>query len=596
MILQALTQLYEDLCNQSSEERSIPKFGYSTVFVSGIAQIDVDGKLISIIPANSTDPLKKRAFNLPFQLKRSGSLPPAYFLSDNAQYVFGVEKGAVTEKSLKRFNVFKEFHENLLKDDTSTEAKALCNFLKYWDPQIDENKKKLDDAKTIIATGQIVFRILDTSTFLHDVPSILEKWEVYYKSTLSAVRGMCLVTGKNESIARIHNSVKNIKADSVQPNGWSLVSFDKDSFAFSSFGKLQGENAPVGEYAAFAYTAALNYLLADRENVYSIGDTTVVCWAEGADSAYNSAFGWCCFGKKQPEQITTIDLHATMHRLARGLPDEDIPFDLSRKFYILGLAPNAARLSVRFFYNSAFGELMKNIAIHHQRLEIVGSKYPFTSLQALVKSAIRMPVKNNDTTQKMPKEGNVLAGAIARAIFTGSFYPVSLIEMVMMRVRTDQDEKIDGKRIEGKVTPLRAAIIKAYYLKNTTELCPKEVLTVSLNEASTNIPYTLGRLFAVYEALQEAANPGINATIKDKYFNSASATPAVIFPILDNLAQKHLRKLTDGQKIYFDKQIGALKCILDETNPVRLTLPEQGSFSLGYYHQKQARYTKKEEK
>lgn len=151
-------------------------------------------------------------------------------------------------------------------------------------------------------------------------------------------------------------------------------------------------------------------------------------------------------------------------------------------------------------------------------------------------------------------------------------------------------------RAERKITPGRAAVLKAYYLKNTTDLFPKEVLTVSLNEASTNIPYTLGRLFAVYEALQEETNPGINTTIMDKHFNSASATPAVIFPILDNLAQKHLRKLEPGKKIYYDKQIGRLKCILDETNPMRLSLPEQGAFNLGYYHQKQARYTKKEEK
>ena len=119
---------------------------------------------------------------------------------------------------------------------------------------------------------------------------------------------------------------------------------------------------------------------------------------------------------------------------------------------------------------------------------------------------------------------------------------------------------------------------------------------MSLNENSTNIPYTLGRLFAVYEDVQESANPGINATIKDKYFNSAAATPAVIFPILDNLCQKHLRKLGTGLRIAQDKQIGKLKEVLGEGYPIRLTLPEQGSFNLGYYHQKQARYTKKEDK
>lgn len=150
-------------------------------------------------------------------------------------------------------------------------------------------------------------------------------------------------------------------------------------------------------------------------------------------------------------------------------------------------------------------------------------------------------------------------------------------------------------RAEREITPGRAAILKAYYLKNPNPQCPEEVLHVSLNENSTNIPYTLGRLFAVYEAVQERANPGINATIKDKYFNSAASTPATIFPILDNLCQKHLRKLDTGLRIYYDKRIALLKNILGETNPLRLTLPEQGSFNLGYYHQKQFIYTKKEE-
>ena len=190
---------------------------------------------------------------------------------------------------------------------------------------------------------------------------------------------------------------------------------------------------------------------------------------------------------------------------------------------------------------------------------------------------------NLNTTDKTPSP--VLAGAVARSIFMGTAYPAALLEAVMLRIRAERE-----------ITPGRAAILKAYYLKNPSEQCPKEVLTVSLNENSTNIPYTLGRLFAVYEDVQEAANPGINATIKDKYFNSAAATPAVIFPILDNLCQKHLRKLETGSRIYRDKQIGKLKDVLGESYPVRMSLPEQGSFNLGYYHQKQFRYTKKEDK
>ena len=142
----------------------------------------------------------------------------------------------------------------------------------------------------------------------------------------------------------------------------------------------------------------------------------------------------------------------------------------------------------------------------------------------------------------------------------------------------------------------KAAIIKAYYLRNTNADCPKEVLTVALNEQSTNPAYILGRLFSVYEALQEAANPGINSTIKDKYFNSASATPALIFPVLNNLSQKHLRKLDDGKRIWYERQIMFLKNKIQDEYPTRFNLPQQGAFDLGYYHQTQKRYEKKEEK
>lgn len=266
-----------------------------------------------------------------------------------------------------------------------------------------------------------------------------------------------------------------------------------------------------------------------------------------------------------------------MKRLADGLYCEELNLNPGRPFYILGLSPNAARLSVRFFHRSTFGDMMKNINAHHERMEIVGSSYDCIPLWAMLRETVNM--KSND---KSPSPA--MAGATARAIFSGTMYPASLLEATMLRIRAERE-----------IPPGRTAILKAYYLKNPNSQCPEKVLQVSLNENSTNIPYTLGRLFAVYEAVQEKANPGINATIKDKYFNSAAATPATIFPILDNLCQKHLRKLDTGWRIYFDKQIAQLKDVLCETNPMRLSLPEQGSFYLGYYHQKQSRYNKKEE-
>ena len=304
----------------------------------------------------------------------------------------------------------------------------------------------------------------------------------------------------------------------------------------------------------------------------------MVCWAEGAEPQYSMFAGLSIFGGDEPGGLSTNDLRAALNNLAQGLPCEALKLDPKRPFYILELAPNAARLSVRFFYRDPFGALMRNVNEHHSRMEIIGKPYSITPLWALLRETV-----NLNTTDKAPSP--VMAGAVARAIFTGTNYPASLLEAVMLRIRAERE-----------ITPGRAAILKAYYLKNTNPYCPKEVLTVGLNENSTNIPYTLGRLFAVYEAVQESANPGINATIKDKYFNSAAATPAMIFPILDNLCQKHLRKLDTGLRISYDRQIGQLKAVMGESNPSRLTLPEQGSFYLGYYHQKQFRFTKKEDK
>ena len=334
----------------------------------------------------------------------------------------------------------------------------------------------------------------------------------------------------------------------------------------------------MGKYAAFAYTAALNHLLADRKNVQLIGDTTVVCWAEGADPAYQSFFGTACFGAETG--LSDDDLRAALKRLAELKPCDDLGIDPNRPFYILGLAPNAARLSVRFFLRDSFGRLMKNVNAHYERLEIVRPAYAKTNILPLW--AMLRETVNLNSRDKSPSPA--MAGAATRAVFSGGPYPASLLEAVMLRIRAERN-----------ITWGRAAIIKAYYLKNPHKDCPKEVLTVSLNEASTDTAYTLGRLFSVYEAVQQAANPGINTTIKDKYFNSAAAMPAGIFPVLNNLYQKHLRKLDGRQRVYYDKQIMTLKGILGESYPMRMTLAQQGSFDLGYYHQSQKRYTKKED-
>lgn len=572
MILQALTQQFEDLAQRGEISRP----GWTPAKISFALCIGSDGQLLQVIPQQMEVPRGKktvlvpRPMELPAAVTRSSGVLPN-FLWDNSSYLLGVDEKGKPQRSCQCFEACKALHHQLLDNLDTPESKAILSYFDAWQPELARQHPALQDCwDSLMKGGNLVFRI--NGIFAQDVPQIRQAWDQHY----SADEGktvQCLVTGKQDIPEKVHPMLKGVYG--AQSSGASIVSFNAP--AFCSYGKEQSLNAPVGKYAAFAYTAALNHMLADRDTVHRIGDTSIVCWAQGADPAYPACFcGWC-MDSQIPEGFTTNDLYAAIDKLAQGLPCEEIPLDLNRQFYILGLSPNAARLSVRFFYHNSFGALMKNVSQHHQRMDIVGKPYPITPLWALLKETVNM-----NTTDKSPSP--VLAGSVARSIFTGTPYPASLLEAAMLRIRAERT-----------ITPGRAAIIKAYYLSHPNDLCPKEVLTVSLNESSKNIPYTLGRLFYVYEALQEAANPGINATIKDKYFNSASSTPATIFPILDNLAAKHLRKLESRKKIYFDKQITSLKSILGESNPARLSLPEQGSFNLGYYHQKESRYQKKEE-
>ena len=572
MILQALTRYYEDLLSRG--EIAAP--GWAPAKISFALCLNENGELTQIVPTmDEVSKGKKTVFQpqlitLPAAVKRTVSIA-ANFLWDNSAYLLGIDQKGDPERSLKCFAAAAKLHHAVLDSVDSPNARAILAFFDTWKPEhAAEHPALIRQLDDVTAGGNLVFRV--DGRKVEEDAAIREAWQRYRDGGESGVKMQCLVTGKEDEIAAVHPSVKGVR--DAQSSGAALVSFNAP--AFCSYGREQNYNAPVGKYAAFAYTAALNHLLADRDHVQHIGDTTVVCWAEGADDAYPGFFS-AVIGGGTYGGLSDNDLRAALKRLANGLPCDDLGVDPNRPFYILGLAPNAARLSVRFFLRDSFGKLMENVNAHYARLEIAGAKYSILPLWALLNATVR------DFKKQVPSP--VVSGATLRAVFSGTPYPVSLMEAVLLRIRAERD-----------ITWGKAAIIKAYYLKNPHEDCPKEVLTVSLNEASTNPAYTLGRLFSVYEAVQQAANPGINATIKDKYFNSAAAMPASIFPVLNNLCQKHLRKLDARQRVYYDKQIMKLKGVLNENYPARMTLAQQGSFDLGYYHQTQKRYTKKEEK
>ena len=573
MILQALVRYYEDLAKQGK----IAHLGWASIKVSYALCIDESGHFEQVAPLlENADGKKQQAqrIDLPAAVSRGTNIS-ANFLWDNASYLLGIDANGNSEHSMKCFEASRELHHLLLNEVDSPVAKGILAFFDNWDPLNSKGYlTSLHDYDSIVAGKNLLFRV--NGVFAHEDAAICQAWQTHYDHSEGETQ-QCLVTGKDDVIENIHPLIKGIVGDGALPSGTSIVSFNAP--AFCSFGQTQNYNAPVGKYAAFAYTSALNYLLADRKNVQKIGNTTIVCWAEGAEPQYQE-FALATLLGGQEKTLSEGSVRNAVRRLANGLPVEELHLKPNQPFYVLGLSPNAARLSVRFFYQGSFGDLMKNINAHHERMEIVRpsfDKYETIPLWAMLKETV-----NPKSRDKIVSP--VLAGATARSIFTGGLYPAALLEQTMLRIRAERN-----------INRGKAAIIKAYYLRNPNEDCPKEVLTVALNEASTNPAYTLGRLFSVYEAIQEAANPGINATIKDKYYNSAAATPASIFPILSNLCQKHLRKLNTGNKIWYEKQLMKLMNVLGEEYPAHMTLAQQGSFYLGYYHQTQKRYEKKEE-
>lgn len=573
MILQALVQYYEDLTKQGK----IARPGWAKSKINYALCINERGELEQVIPLLEDSGGKKpqpQQFDLPAPASRHGKVLKPNFLWDNASYLLGISGKKLLSETKEYFKESGRFHAELLSGIESPTAKAILAFYRNWDPCLAENDPVLSgEYSKIIQGATLLFRV--NGLFAHDDSLLQQAWQKYYNANSEdGIIRQCLVSGEQEPIAKTHPDIHGIGEKSSS----TLVGFNAP--AFCSYGQEQSYNAPIGKYAAFAYTSALNHLLADRENVQKLGDTTVVCWAEGAEPQYQAFTFAALFGKEQ-ETLSEGDVRDAVKKLASGQRVPELDLKPNQPFYILGLSPNAARLSVRFFYRGTFGELMKNINAHHERMEIVRpsfDKYETIPIWAMLRETV-----NPNSRDKSPSP--VVAGATARAIFTGGPYPAALLEQTMLRIRAERD-----------ITRGKAAITKAYYLRNPNDDCPKEVLTVALNEASTNPAYTLGRLFSVYEAVQEAANPGINATIKDKYFNSAASTPATIFPVLDNLCQKHLRKLEKGKRVWYEKQIMALTGVLGEEYPAHLNLPQQGSFNLGYYHQTQKRYEKKEEK
>ena len=579
-MLQALVERYETEC----KEGRLPQAGWEYRGVLFALVLSEAGDLLQVMPLAQQTMRGKKQVNVPRRIivpmgetRASGICP--FFLCDNSSYFLGMDAKGKAKRTAECFAAAKKLHEEVLGGVQSEAARAVLAFFERWQggkEMLHTHPALAPYAAEILAGANLVFRV--ARTFVHEDPAVCEAWEKYLDASGSKEKRRCLVTGALAPIAVKHPALKGVSG--AQATGAMLVSFNANAYESYGHDGEQGGNAPVSKKAAFAYGTALNALLADREHTKIIGDTTMVYWAEEESEAAQDLLCGMLFGDE--DKMTDDLLDAVLKKVQSGaaIDYEGVAISYANPFYILGLAPNAARLSVRFFLQGSFGDFLKNLALHMEQMKIVRPSWE-TRGNVPLWELLRETVNPN---AKVKMASPIMAGAMLRAVLTGGKYPVSVFQNILLRIHAEQGER--------KINARRAGFLKAYLMRNRGRK-----IAVALDENSTDVAYLLGRWFAVLEEVQEKANPEIKATIRDRFFDSACGTPAHVFPMLQKLALHHLKKLEMAPRVYLDKKLSEIMGKLDAKDmPRHLPLEEQGVFILGYYHQKQKRYEKKEEK
>lgn len=585
MILTALHDYYGRL----AARKEVAPFGYSQEKISYALTISPEGRLLEVqdIRDGSGKKPVPRSLRVPQPPKRASNIASCLFW-DKTSYVLGMTaksdaKGL--ERTAQEHEAFKALHRQVLAGDPDPGLQALLAFLDRWQPAAPSPLITPE-----ILDSNVVFRLDGERRYLHERPAA-QVARSRQTAAGDAGAGLCLVTGDRASVARLHPSIKGVNG--AQTAGASIVSFNCS--AFTSYGKDQGLNAPVSEQAAFAYTTVLNHLLRRSEHNrqrLQLGDTSVVFWAVAADqdaAAETAAEGLFASMLNQPpdDAAEAARLRGVLDSVAKGRPLAELDPKLrdDTAFYILGLAPNAARLSIRFWQTGTLAAFARRLADHYRDLALAPEpwKTPPSIRRLLFATA---PSRGGKPKQEdIPPQ---LAGDLARAVLSGGRYPASLLANVIMRLRAD-----------GEISGLRVALCKAALARDRRlGLSPSsEEVPVSLDKASTNPGYRLGRLFAALENVQRSALGSVNASIRDRYYGAASATPASIFPVLLRNTQHHLgrlRKDKPGLAHVLEAEIAEIVDGLPPQFPRHLRIEAQGRFAIGYYHQAQARFSRSE--
>jgi CRISPR-associated protein Csd1 len=567
-ILQALNGYYQRMADRGEAE---PR-GYAREKISYAILLTPDGTVASVNDIRDTTGKKPAPImmNVPAGMKRTVGIA-SNRLWDKTAYVLGVTAGE-GKRTAQEHEAFKATHAALLAATEDTGLLALRRFLENWMPaQFEENPYFTDEMKD----ANFVFRMDGVQEYIHDNSAARVLVTAAAEKEGS---DLCLVTGARGTAARLHPSIKGVWG--AQSSGASLISFNLD--AFTSYGKNQGANAPVSEAATAHYGAALNRMLGDKRNRVQVGDTTTVFWADGSGTnpeAADAADEWGAhFFELPSDKEEAANIKAQLEAVAQGRPASELNANLNpgTRFYILGLAPNAARLSVRFWYDGTFGELETRIREHWRDMAIAPPPkvWPPSAWHLLIETAAQHDSKN------IPP---LLGGELMRAILNGTRYPRSLMSAILIRIRAEQ----------GEVTDMRAAILRGILNRDYRLGFIKEEVPVALDETDTNPAYRLGRWFAELEAIQQHALPGLNATIRDRFYGSASSAPARTFPVLIRNAMNHLSSLRkDGKAGGHEKRLEMIIAGVEHGLPRSLRIEDQARFAIGYYHQRAERFTK----
>ena len=559
MILQALCEYYE-------RKPDLPRPGFETKAIPFVIEINSAGQLVQIEDTRTLEGKKKiaRNFVVPQGAKKTSGVA-ANLLWDNAEYVLGITSTGKPDRVQEQHAAFQAKLDALADKTGDDGLQAVRTFLQAPDRARLESDPLWPEILEV--NPVMTFRLNGDLGLVCQRPAVRAALENTGADTEEVT---CLISGEPDGFERLHTSIKGVWG--AQSSGANIVSFNKD--AFNSFGKEQGANAPVGKRAAFAYTTALNYLLSKESTQrIQVGDASTVFWSEKHTNLEDSFADLFDEPPKDDPAKQTRAIEALFKAPQTGaLSDEGG----HTRFYVLGLAPNAARISVRFWQVGTVAEMSARIRQHFEDLEIIHASFekPYLSLFRLL-----VATASQGKSENIPPN---LAGEFMRAILAGLPYPQTLLQAAVRRIRAERE-----------VTYPRAALIKTC-INRQARYSPSQdkEIAVSLDDSNTNPGYRIGRLFAALEKVQEeAVNP--SATIRDRFYGAASSSPVTVFANLMKLKNHHLAKLEEGRKRYFEKLIGQIMSDINDF-PAHLSLADQGRFAIGYYHQRQAFFTKSE--